>query len=709
MPRRNIFAELNPIFHPRSVALIGASGKPGKIGRVLMDRFLETGFQKLYPVNPGETEILGVRAFRTVGEIPGPVDLAIVLTPTDSVLPAVRDCATKGGVRAIVIITAGFGEAGEKGKAVQQEIVRIAREGGVRIIGPNCVGIYYPVLKLPFPLRAGTDAGSVGVVSQSGFFADYLTLTATGNGINFSKAISCGNESDLNATDFLEYLGEDPETETIVAYLEGVRDGRRFYHVAKEISKKKPIILWKGGITIAGARAAISHTGALAGSRRVWEGALKQAGIISVASFEEALDCLYALHLQPLPKGRRVGIISGPGGTAVGTTDRCLELGLEVPQFSRQTIEKLHKTMPLTGGSVNNPIDLSLASMVAPQVFRDALRIAAEDENIDMLLVITVVGGERFRDLILEAMGEIKTRKPLAVTVMAGNMQSVSQDFPLFLTSGIPAYSDAVRAAKALARLYEYARYRMRSSVPARRGLPRQGDLTLSGRRIGVINTALRQGRTILSERESKEVLRTYAIPVTREKETHDKQGFRKALAEIGFPAVIKACGPNVNHKTELNLVYTDIRNQREAAAAFRQIMDQVKAAGGSVLVQEMIKGSRELVVGFTRDVQFGPCVMFGLGGIYTEILQDVAFRVAPIEKAEALEMIDEMKARKILEAFRGMPATDIDQLAGVLVKVGNIGLEQPAIKEIDINPIIISGSGPVAVDALILLVGLAR
>jgi acyl-CoA synthetase (NDP forming) len=444
----------------------------------------------------------------------------------------------------------------------------------------------------------------------------------------------------------------------------------------------------------------------LAGSRRVWEGALRQAGVISVASFEEALDCLYAFHLQPLPKGRRVGIISGPGGTAVSTTDRCLELGLEVPQFSRRTTEKLHKTMPLTGGSINNPIDLSLASMVAPHVVRDALRIAADDENIDMLLVITVVGGERFRDLILEAMGEVKRRKPLAVTVMAGDMQSVARDFPLLLTSGISVYSDAVRAAKALARLSEYAGYRRRPSVPARRNVDRQRDRTPSARGIGVIDKALKQGRTILSERESKDVLRTYAIPVTREKEIHDEQALREALREIGFPAVIKACGPNVTHKTERGLVHLDARNQREAGAAFKQIINEVKAAGGSVLVQEMIKGSRELVAGFVRDEQFGPCVMFGLGGIYTEILQDIVFRVAPIEKAEALEMIDEMKARKILDAFRTMPATDIDQLADILVKVGNIGLEQSAIKEIDINPIIVSRDGPVAVDALILLVG---
>ena len=703
MPERTIFAELDPMFHPKSLALIGASGKPGKIGRVLMDRFLEAGFQKLYPVNPGEEEILGVKAFRSVAEIPGPVDMAIVLTPTDSALATVKECAAKG-VKTIVITTSGFGETGGDGKKVQQEMVRIARQSGARIIGPNCVGIYCPASGLPYILGAGMTPGSVGVVSQSGFFADYLTLTATGNGVNFSKAVSVGNESDLKATDFLEYLGEDPETKTIVAYVEGMQDGRRFYEAAREISEKKPIILWKGGTTASGAKAAISHTGALAGSGRIWKGALKQAGVISVTSFEEALDSLYAVHLQPLPKGKRVGIISGPGGTAVGTTDRCLELGLEVPQFSQSTTEKLRKAMPPVGGSIGNPIDLSLASMVSPRICKDALVIAAEDENIDMLLVISVVGGELLRDLMLEALAEIRNKKPVAVTVMAGTAQSVTQDVGLLLASGIPAYADAARAAEALSRLSGYTDFRIRAAEAAPKKMNHQRHPLPSGYALSPLEAARKAGRTALSEHESKEMLRSYGIPVTREKEIHGPQDLKESLEAIGFPVAIKACGPDVRHKTEEGLVRIDIRTEEEAVAAFNSISRKVEAAGGSVLVQEMIKGSRELVVGFTRDSQFGPCVMFGLGGIFTEILQDISFRVAPLERADAVHMINDLRARKILDAVRGMPDADIDQLADIVVKVGRLGFEQPAIREIDINPLLLSDSGPVAVDALIIL-----
>lgn len=459
MSRRTLFKELDPIFHPRSVAVLGASGKRGKIARVLMDRFLEMGFQTLYPVNPREKEIMGLTAFKNVTDIPAPVDMAIILTPTNAVMEAVKDCVKKN-VKTIVITTSGFGETGERGKEIQREMARIAREGGARIIGPNCVGIYCPSSKLPFLCQAGRESGTVGVVSQSGFFADFLTQTATANGIKFSKAISCGNEADLNAVDFLEYLGEDPETELIIGYIEGIQDGRRFYILSKKISKKKPIILWKGGLTEAGARAAVSHTGAMAGSRVVWEGVMKQAGIVNAKTFEEVFDYLYAFYIQPLPRGKRVGIISGPGSTAVGTTDMCLELGLEVPPFSQKTIAKLREVIPPVGGSVNNPIDLSLASLVNPSLHRDAISIVAQDENIDMLLLITIVGGEQLRTIVLEATRNKKVKKPLVVTLMSGTTQSVAQDFPLMLGSGISVYSDAGRAAKALKKLWEYADFR---------------------------------------------------------------------------------------------------------------------------------------------------------------------------------------------------------------------------------------------------------
>jgi acyl-CoA synthetase (NDP forming) len=455
MAQKKILEELNPIFHPRSLALIGASAKQGKVGRMFMDRFLETGFQTLYPVNPGADEILGVKAYPAVSDIPGPVDVALVVTPPNAVMEAIKDCVNKG-VKGIIINSAGFGEGGEKGKELEREMARIAQESGMRIIGPNCIGIYCPSSKLPFPLGPGLESGSVGAVSQSGSLVDHLTLIATKNGVKFSKAISCGNECDLNAVDFFEYLGEDPETEIIVSYLEGIKDGRKFNQLIREISKKKPMIIWKCGATLAGARAAASHTGALAGSVSVWEGVLNGAGIVRVNSQEEILDTLYAFYFQPLPLGRRVGIITATGGPAVGTTDACIEMGLEVPMLSEETKEKLRKIIPPTGTSVENPVDLTLAAFVAADVYSQVIRTLAGDDHIDMVMIIGS-GGEQFRKSISEAVRTIS--KPIVVSVIMP-LETVIEDSKVLLRNGIPLYPDPRRAVKVLAKMARYAEFR---------------------------------------------------------------------------------------------------------------------------------------------------------------------------------------------------------------------------------------------------------
>ena len=455
MAQRSILEELDPFFHPRSLALIGASAKEGKVGRMFMDRFLETGFQRFYPVNPGADETLGVKTYPSVSHIPGPVDLALVVTPPNAVMEAIKDCVNKG-VKGIIINSAGFGEGGEEGKEIERKMVRIARESGIRIIGPNCLGIYCPSSKLPFPLGPGMQSGSVGVVSHSGSLADHITLIATHHGVKFSKAISCGNECDLNAVDFFEYLGADPETGMIVSYLEGIKNGRKFNHLIREISRTKPILVWKCGATGAGARAAASHTGALAGSMPVWEGVLNGGGVVRVNSQEEILDTLYAFYFQPLPRGRRVGIITGTGGPAVGTADACAEMGLEVPGLSEETKEKLRKIVPRAGTSVENPVDLTLGAFLVADVYSEVIRILAHDDTIDMLMIIGS-GGDRFRKIVSGAARGIS--KPIVVSVIMP-LETVVDDYKAFMRNGIPLYPDPRRAAKALANLARYADFR---------------------------------------------------------------------------------------------------------------------------------------------------------------------------------------------------------------------------------------------------------
>jgi len=451
----DVLSELHPIFHPRAVALLGASSGEGKVGRMFMERFLEAGFERLYPVNPREREIFGVEACPSVAEIPEPIDLALVLVPPRAVRKAVEECSACG-VKGIAVITGSMGDGGEE---EVRELVEIAREAGSRIIGPNCLGIYCPASKLPYPMRPSMESGSVGVISQSGSFADLLTLMACENGVRFSKAVSCGNESDLNAVDFLAYLGEDPDTEVIVAYLEGIKDGRGFYRLAREISKAKPIVVWKCGATTAGSKAAASHTGALSGSREIWKGVFRGAGIISVESLEETLDCLYALHHRRLPKGRRIAIATGPGGPAVGSVDACVDLGLEVAPISRETKQELAKIIPASGTSVENPVDLSIAAIVAPRMYAEVIGILARDENVDMLLVIGT-GGEEFSDEVRDAVRAVS--KPVAVSLI-NPMASLLRDYEILMGSGVPVYPDPRRAAISLAKLVDYARFRDQS------------------------------------------------------------------------------------------------------------------------------------------------------------------------------------------------------------------------------------------------------
>ena len=453
---RDIISEYAPLFNPRSVALLGASGTAGKVGRMWMERFVEAGFKNLYPVNLRENEIMGIKAYPSLTDIPDPIDYVLVLLPPKAVPDAIKECITKE-VKSITISSASLGFFDEDAKTQAKELVRMANEKGVRLIGPNCNGIYCPASRLPFPLGPTMESGSIGIVSQSGSFADIVTKIATGNRVTFSKAISCGNESDLSAVDFLEYLGEDQDTKIILAYLEGINDGRRFNQLAREISKKKPLIVWKCGTTEMGAKAAATHTGALAGSQEVWDGVITGAGMINIESLEEGLDLLYTFNSQPFPRGKRIAIIAGTGGPAVGTVDKCLEMGLDVPHLSSHTKDKIKKIIPPFGSSAENPVDLSIASVVNPKLFAEALKILDKDDKVDMMLVIGAGGGDEFSKAMIDVKDKIK--KPFAASSI-NPLEELAQEYKMLLSHGVPIFSDPGRAANALSKMAEYAEFR---------------------------------------------------------------------------------------------------------------------------------------------------------------------------------------------------------------------------------------------------------
>jgi acetate---CoA ligase (ADP-forming) subunit alpha len=454
-------SDLERIFHPKSVTIVGASSREGSFGRLFLSGFLNMGFKEIFPVHPREKELLGLKAYASVKEIPCEVDMAILLIPYGEVFRVVQECADKG-VKGIVLFTAGFSEKSPEGKRAEAELAAIARQGGSRIIGPNTNGLYSPearLLALPGSLTAGgltTEKGIVSVFAQSGSFNDYLCQVLIGKNIRFNKVVSCGNECDLSIVDYLEYYGQDPGTHIIAGYMEGVKKGRQFFEQARVISRQKPIIIWKGGVTETGARAAMAHTGSLAGARQVWDAMFKQAGIIKVSSFEEICDCIMAFNWLAIPQGRRVAILSGMGGTNVGTADNCILLGLEMARFTDKTRDRLAQLIPSVGTAAANPIDIGVGSLLASQLYGETVRVMAEDDNVDMVIAISSPENPVSIASIAEAARDIK--KPLAVALFE-IPGLVEAQFQMLLEKRIPAFSEPKRAAFALAKMADYADY----------------------------------------------------------------------------------------------------------------------------------------------------------------------------------------------------------------------------------------------------------
>lgn len=448
---------LKPIFSPRSIALVGAPRGP-KAGSVFLQGLLDQGYEgKIFPINPNAKFIHGLRAYSSLKEIPGQVDLAIFLVPASEVLPILRECGEKG-IRAVVIHTSGFGESGEaEGKKIEQDLLQAAREMNLRLIGPNCMGIYYPRQKMAFFPGLPKTSGKIGMISQSGSLAILLSRLAVPLGIHFSKIVSSGNEIDLDSCDFLEYLGEDPETELVGAYIEGIKNGPAFLQALRKTAAKKPVLIWKAGRTAGGARAAFSHTGSLAGSQAAWDGLRKQFGILMARNLDEFVDFLAAFYHLPVGAGRRVAILSGPGGPAVSAADSCEEFGLEVAELKEETREHLQKILPQTGTSTRNPVDLGLTSVMHVDLYRRAARVVGHDPGVDALLFqgrgITPELNLQYAHSLAEVQREV--RKPF-LAVALGGLYLEQEARNVLTKAGIPVYSSAERALWAYVHLYRY-------------------------------------------------------------------------------------------------------------------------------------------------------------------------------------------------------------------------------------------------------------
>ncbi|MBI2822574.1 MAG: acetate--CoA ligase family protein [Acidobacteria bacterium] len=712
-------ANLQHLFKPGSVAILGASADPNKVsGRPLayMLRFGYTG--KIYPINPKHEQIAGVKCYPSLEEIPDPIDLLMAIIPAREILPNL-ETGLKKGAKAAIIVSGGFAEVGEQGKKLQEQLTDFARRTGMLLYGPNTTGFLSLVHRTVVTFSQSLEVipellrGTTGLVTQSGAFGATIFVHAMRAGLGLSHWAATGNEADLEFCDFLDYMAEDPETRVIAGFLAGVADGQKLIRsLDRAAAQGKPVVLLKVGGTEAARRAAYSHTGAIVGSARVYDAVFQQKGVIVARDVPELIDYAMALGCTPLPKGNRVGILTESGGGGVLLTERCSEAGLEVGEIQGETCDRLQQVVPALG-SVKNPVDLTGQSLSEPALVKNAVEVMLQSQDfeiiIPLLLMSETTAGKKATDLydLLQVCGQGKT---VVVCWPEGPVEWVR-----YLASRkIHVSPTATRCARTLGALASYAEFQRRQKAAA------SGDaraVTLPGdrreRALEVITRVAETGERRLNEHQAKKVLAAYAIPTAREQLCGSIDEAVHAAQHLGYPVAAKLLSPDIPHKTEAQVVALDIKSEEQLRRSCREILERGTAYRpgarfDGLLIQEMApRTGVETIVGLSDEAPFGPAVLFGLGGIFVELLQDVAIRVPPITEADVEEMIRQIRGYPVLKGIRGRAPADTDALADILMKIGVMALElRDAIAEIDINPLIVleKGRGAVAVDALMLL-----
>jgi len=708
---------LHLLMNPTSVATAGAGNNPAKMGTMQALSITKDGYQgKFYPVHPTDGMVLGHKAYASALDLPEPPDLAMLVVPTKQVIPVLEDFGRIGTRRAI-IITAGFKETGAGGRSLEDRLNEVADRYGIRFLGPNCMGMLNTQLSLNLTVAHLTGKpGSLGMASQSGTYVTQTLAYLRNRGIRFSKAISVGNEANIDIVDALEYLGEDEHTKAIILYIEGIRDGRRFIEVARKITPHKPVLAQYVGGTGAGARAGLSHTGAMAGPDFLYEGIFRQAGVIRVQTIEDLYSQGWALAAQPPLRGRRVGVVTNSGGPGTAISHHADLGGLDVPRFSEDLQGRIR---PLIQGHASsaNPVDLTfhldmrLLSTGIPELIMQSGEVDGvilhgamstgfmREVYPHLRKLLNNISEEQFIESYRGDMTETvslprKYDMPLLVSSFFGAEDAYTQAYQ---ENDIPVFDSPEKAARAMASFLRHKEIRDREAMVAPI-LPERSEAADQ-----IIKKALENGQQALDEFQAKKILSLYGIPVTRESLAKTAGEAVQAARGIGYPVVVKACSWDIMHKTGKGLMALNLRTEPEIRRALRSIR---QAAGFKVpvLIQEMVSGTREFVAGMTRFDGFGPCVLFGLGGVLTEALRDTTWRSAPLSAAEAQEMLTDIRAKKLVGGFRGMPAVDTAALGGILQGIGFIAVLHPEIAEIDLNPIIIAGSAPIVADALFVL-----
>jgi acetate---CoA ligase (ADP-forming) len=695
-----VAASLLPIFYPRGVAIIGASRSERSIGGRLLRNLIRGGFSgTVYPVNPNATSVGSVKAYKSVLDIPDPVDLAVVVVPAEFVLDAARDCAEKG-VRGLVVISAGFSETGDEGMERERELLHIVREGGMRMVGPNCMGLLNtdPAVRLDVTFAPMfPPQGNVGMSSQSGALGIAILDHARRLDIGISTFVSVGNKADVSANDLLLYWEGDPATDVILLYLESFGNPRRFARIARRIARSKPIVAVKSGRTLAGARAASSHTGALASVEVAVAALFRQAGVIRTETLGELFEVTSLLANQPLPEGGRVGLITNAGGPAILAVDALESEGLEAPEFSEALQARLREGLAAEA-SVRNPVDMIASA--GPDQYRAVLRALLDSDEVDSVIVLFIPTSPGTLVEVQEAVGEVVDEGTGGKTILGVYMEADVDTTPRHVEAAVrvPSYPFPEPAARALARAHRYAEWRRRSEGEA----VHFPDTDSEAARAVISSALARLGDDggWLEPGEAEAVLDAYRISRARSAVVSTRDEAIEAAAAMGGPVVLKVIAPSALHKSDVGGIALDVTGDEDVGAAFDSVVAVVDDAEGA-LVQEFVAGGHEVIVGMTEDASFGPLIAFGLGGVFVELIGDVAFRIHPLTDVDAAEMITEVKAARMLDGYRGADPGDVPALREALMRLSQLIDELPEVAELDLNPVkvLAPGSGLRVVD----------
>jgi len=698
---------IEQLVNPHSIAIVGASNDPKSISGQPMRFLQQHGYGgTLYPVNPKYEEIAGVRCYRQIADLPQTPDLALILVAARRVPDMLRQCGEQGIAYAIVY-SSGFAEAGEAGADLQHEMVEVAKTYGIRVIGPNCQGMVstgadvYAGFGAPFGVNY--RAGGLSLISQSGGFGCALLLMADELGLGIRHFITTGNEADVSLLDLVDACIADSQTSLIATYIEGLKDAHRLVDIATHaLDAGKPILAWKVGNTVAGAKAAASHTANLGGSSALYRAAFRQTGIIEVTDVADLVDYAKAFEPQRLPRGKRIAVVTLSGGAGILITDVCAERGMSLPTLSEATLARLRPIVP-GFASLANPIDLTAGILADPKIFSDALQIIADDPEID---IVAIMAAAASGDVALAMAQEIVrvyrvTDKPVMLAWNA-RRDMAEAAYRTIEEGGVPLYPTPVRCGRACAALSDYA--------DARRRLRTRGADRPLERHVPEAHALLAGGTGDLTEHAAQALLGYYGIDTPRSALARTREEALAIAPTIAYPLVVKVQSADISHKTEADAVRVGVKDDEALAQAFDEIVANARryrpdARIDGVLVQEQISDAVEMIIGIDNDPAFGPAILCGLGGIHAEVLKDVAFRIAPVTRAEACDMIRELRAFAILDGARGKPRADIGALADTIVAMSAMAIDlRHTLKEFDINPLFVleAGRGVRASDALV-------